>query len=123
MKKLVSIAMVIALLFVVQTVQAQDIGDLEQLFPDHGKYAIAADLNLDGKILGMASWELWSIHGEYLEGDLWNISPIAGGLSYPLIRGSTQSRYVGLGYDGSRRSEGDEWYSGLLVYFGNPVEF
>ena len=121
--KLIPIMVVIALLFVVQIVQAQDIGALAELIPDHGKYAIAADLSLDGKILGMASWELWSIHGEYLEGDLWEISPLAGGLSYPLIRGSTQQRYVGVGYDGSRRSDGDEWYSGLLVYFGNPVEF
>ena len=115
--KLIPLVVVGLLLFVVGTVQADNI--FAELVPDHAGISLQinlnADLQLDAAVHPMGCWEL----ADRVEADLWNISPPGGGFSYR-VSGAENERFLGVGYDGNLGAAA--WYNRIVIYGKTPIE-
>ena len=91
-----------------------------ELLPDRGAAMLSVSQNLDGQILLAGSWDAFQLGGRAVEGDLWSVSPLSGGLSWGGFGNVECPRYLGIGYDGNL--SGDKWYNRLVIYGKTSVE-
>ena len=93
----------------------------KELLPDHGAVVLSVSQDIDGQILAAGSWEAFQLGGSMVEGDLWSVNPLGGGLSWSGFGSSERSRSLGVGYDGSLA--GNRWYDRIVIYGKTAVDF
>ena len=116
MRQLYFVVALVALLLVCLPLAAEEIWS--ELVPDHAGVSLQlnrADGQLNAGIQAMGCWRLFTIGEKAVEGDLWNIDPFGGGLSYPVFG----PRFLGLGYDDSLPGP---WHDRIVVYGKTIVE-
>lgn len=95
-----------------------------ELVPDNAAVSLQLTLNEANQptaaIKAMGCWNLLDIGQRTLQGDLWGVNPVAGGLSYPIFGTVELPRFLGIGYDGTLG--GDAWYNRLVIYGKTTVE-
>jgi len=109
--------MLVLVVLVVSPLVAGNLWD--ELLPDHEAVMLSVSQNLNGQVLLAGGWEAFQLGCGTVEGDVWGISPLRGGLSWGGFGSSEHPRFVGVGYDGD--IAGEHWYNRIVVYAKTPV--